>query len=142
MVYILYTFSFVFFLPFSCVNSFRFSGVCFLCSSFLHCFLFLSFFAALIFPIFFDFLSVRLVSVFILSFLSFPFVSVHFFTLVYCGSPASVHDHLPACPCRVSASRSTPLFMQLFWLKAASTVLRVCCHHDLSLVSVVASASQ
>ena len=33
---------------------------------------------------------------------------------VHCGSLASVHGHMLACPCRVSASRSTPLLMLLF----------------------------
>ena len=40
-------------------------------------------------------------------------------TPVYCGSFASVHGLLPACPCRVSASRSMARICLFFWLKSA-----------------------
>ena len=57
---------------------------------------------------------------------SFSFLAC-FLTFVYCGSLASVHNHMPAYPSRVFASCSTPQRMLFFWLKSASTVLRACC---------------
>ena len=45
-------------------------------------------------------------------------------TRVFCGSLASMHGLMPACPSQVPASGVTSLHMLFFWLKSASTVLQ------------------